>query len=57
MNEYKIIKSKLHWNDNLIKFEEHLNSHATQGWEVVGFSVVGDQTNNFVALLKKSKHR
>ncbi|MFT4850763.1 MAG: hypothetical protein ACI83B_003323, partial [Sediminicola sp.] len=31
MNEYKIVQSKFHWKDNMVKFEDLLNENARQG--------------------------
>lgn len=55
MYEYKVIKSEFHWSNNMNKFENLLNEYAQKGWNVTGFSVVGDQANNFVALLQRPK--
>jgi hypothetical protein len=34
MKEYKVIKPKLGWRNATEKFEDLLNTHAKQGWEV-----------------------
>ena len=39
------------------KFETLLNEHARQGWDVTGFSTVGETGSSFVALLQKDKNR
>lgn len=57
MKEYKIIKSEFHWKNNMEKFEELLNEHARLGWDVTGFSTVGETGSSFVALLQRSKNR
>lgn len=57
MNEYKIIESEFHWKDNMGKFETVLNEHARQGWDVTGFSAVGDSGSSFIALLQRAKNR
>ena len=57
MKEYKIIKSEFHWKKNMEKFEAMINEHAREGWNVVGFSTVGDTVAGFVALLERPKHR
>jgi len=54
MNEYKIVNSKFHWKDNMVKFEDLLNEHARQGWKVVGFS---NEAHSFIAVLERSKDR
>ncbi len=55
MKEYKIIKSELKWKDNIKKFEDTLNDHARQGWEVKDIEIVGDVGNSFIALLQKER--
>jgi glutathione peroxidase-family protein len=57
MNEYKIIKSKFHWKDNMVKFENLLNEHASQGWKVVGFPNQTHEAHTFMAVLERSKNR
>lgn len=57
MDEYKIVKSKFHWKDNLAKFEDLLNEHAREGWKVVGFSNTTHGSHNFIAVLERSKNR
>lgn len=57
MYEYKIIKSKFHWTDNIAKFEDLLNENARQGWKVVGLSNQTHGAHAFMAVLERSKGR
>ncbi|MFT7158367.1 MAG: hypothetical protein ACI8Q1_003398 [Parvicella sp.] len=57
MNEYKIVQSKFHWKDNMVKFEDLLNENARQGCKVVGFTNQTHEANTNIAELERSKNR
>ncbi|GEQ86863.1 hypothetical protein ULMS_23710 [Patiriisocius marinistellae] len=55
MKEYKILKSEISWKDNIQNFEDLLNTHARQGWEVKDIDLIGGSASQFIALLEKQK--
>jgi len=57
MNEYKIVRSKFHWKNNMVKFEDLLNEHAREGWKVVGFTNQTHGAHTYIAVLERSKNR
>ena len=52
MKEYKIIKWKMGFSNNIQRLEETLNEHARNGWRAIQ---VGEQTNRII--FERDKNR